>query len=340
MSEGLIGVIAGITGNSRRPKLRSPVAGAEAAVKHKPWLPACESISQARNAIITVLLMMLVSGVAFGQARQSAAPETVVIPSGVLKLKAFLWKPAGQGPFPAVLFNHGRSDDPQHQTRDRTITATARILGPVFAKHGYVFLHPFRRGEGLSAGQGSFIGDLLQREELARGEEARKHLQFVLLTTDHLDDGMASLFYLKSLPEVDSHRVAVAGHSFGGQITLLEAEQDPAVRAVVIFGAAAHSWSGSEEIRASMLAAAAKIRVPILILHAANDYSVAPGQALDGELARLGKPHLLKIYPPVGESANAGHNFLYTNISLWEDDVFRFLDDAPATTPVRISLRP
>jgi hypothetical protein len=111
------------------------------------------------------------------------APETVTIPSGTLHLAGFLWKPAGPGPFPAVLFNHGRSDDPQNQTKDLTITATARILGPVFARHGYVFLHPFRRGEGLSADQGPFIGDLLQREELTRGEDARKHLQFILLTT-------------------------------------------------------------------------------------------------------------------------------------------------------------
>jgi len=88
---------------------------------------------------------LLLSGPAFSQALQSADPETVEIPSGALRLKAFLWKPAGQGPFPAVLFNQGRSDDPQHQSPNLTIMATAKILGPVFAKHGHVFLHPFRR---------------------------------------------------------------------------------------------------------------------------------------------------------------------------------------------------
>jgi carboxymethylenebutenolidase len=273
------------------------------------------------------LFAVLLSGVAFGQSSHSMAPETVTIPSGTLHLAGFLWKPAGPGPFPAVLFNHGRSDDPQNQTKELTITATARILGPVFARHGYVFLHPFRRGEGLSADQGPFIGDLLQREELTRGEDARKHLQFVLLTTDHLDDGMASLSYLKGLADVDPRRVAVAGHSFGGQITLLEAARDPAVRAVVTFGAAAHSWGESEETRANMLDAISRIGAPILILHAANDYSVAPGRAMDAELAGLSKPHLLKIYPTVGESATDGHNFLYTNVAIWESDVFRFLDE-------------
>jgi dipeptidyl aminopeptidase/acylaminoacyl peptidase len=61
------------------------------------------------------------------------------------------------------------------------------------------------------------------------------------MTTDHLDDATSGLLFLKNLPEVDARRVAVAGHSFGGQLTLLEAEHDPAIRAAVTFGAAAGS---------------------------------------------------------------------------------------------------
>jgi fermentation-respiration switch protein FrsA (DUF1100 family) len=67
--------------------------------------------------------------------------------------------------------------------------------------------------------------------------------------------------------------------------------------------------------------------VPVLLLHTANDYSVAPGKAMAGELARLSKPCVLKIYPPVGQSASDGHNFLYTNVSQWENDVFEFFDE-------------
>ena len=99
----------------------------------------------------------------------------------------------------------------------------------MFAKHGYAFLYPFRRGEGLSADQGAFIGDLLQQEQAAKGDEARKHLQVTLMTTDHLDDGKAALSFIKNLRGVDTHRIAVAGHSFGGQLTLLEAAGDPSV---------------------------------------------------------------------------------------------------------------
>ena len=224
------------------------------------------------------------------------------------------------------MFNHGRSFGPQQHTNELTITEAAQILGPVFVKHGYVFLYLFRRGEGLSADQGAFIGDILQREEAAKGEDARKHLQYVLMTADHLDDAIAGLSFLKNLPEVDAHRVAVAGHSFGGQLTLLEAERDPAIRAAVTFGAAAGSWDGSAELRARLLAAVGKMTVPVLLIHTANDYSVTPGKSMADEFARLSKPHELKMNSPVGQTTSNGHNFLYTDVALWEDDVFKFLD--------------
>jgi dienelactone hydrolase len=270
---------------------------------------------------------LLLSATATSRALPSIDPKTVEIRSGALHLKGYLWEPSGTGPFPAVLFNHGRSDGPQQHTRDLTITAAARTLGPVFVQHGYVFLYPFRRGEGLSAGQGPFIGDLLAREAATRGEDARAHLQFVLLTTDHLEDATSALSFLRSLTTVDPRRIAVAGHSFGGQLTLLIAGRDPSIRGAVAFGPAAASWQRSLESRESLIAAVCKTAAPIMFIHTANDYDTTPGLTLAAQLDSLHKPNLLKIYPPVGQTSSEGHNFLYTNVSLWESDVFGFLDE-------------
>jgi dienelactone hydrolase len=260
---------------------------------------------------------------AVGQSLTARAPETVVVSSGTLRLTGLVWRPEGSGPFPAILFSHGsglRVDSAL--ARDRALA-----IGPVFAKHGYVFLYLFRRGYGLSAGQGELLGDVLDREALARGEEARKHLQVVLLSADHLDDVMAGLSFLRSLKGVDAQRIALVGHSFGGQLTLLAAERDKTIRAAVTFAAAAQSWEGSSELRDRMLAAVRNISAPILLTHAANDYSVAPGQVMAAELTRLGRSHLLKIYPAVGKTPAAGHEAVYTDIAAWEGDVFRFLDE-------------
>jgi dienelactone hydrolase len=272
-----------------------------------------------------LIFALLLSGVSVGQAVKSVPPQTVEI-RGSLRLKAFLWKPPGRGPFPAVLFNHGSGGADAAHTAGMPITEAAEKLAPLFLKHGYAFLYLFRRGQGLSADQAPFMRDILARETVAKGKEAGQHLQFVLVTTDQLDDVMAALSFLKTVPGIDSHRIAVAGHSFGGQLTLLAAERDSTVRAAVAFAAAANSWDRSPELRERLLTAIRKTPAPIMLIQAANDYSTAPGRALAEELERLHKPHLLKILPPVGQTSDDGHNALYEAVPQWEADVFRFLD--------------
>ncbi len=279
-----------------------------------------------RVRTLAFLLALTSTALAVGQ-QVSIAQETVVVPSGKLRLKAFLWKPAGPGPFPAVLFCHGSGGADAGHTAGLPITEAGEKLAPLFLKHGYAFMYLFRRGQGLSADQGPFMQNILQHEETAKGKEARQHLQFVLASTDHLDDVMAGLSFLKASPAIDAKRVAIAGDWFGGQLTLLAAERDNTLRAAVAFAAAANSWERSSELRQRLLTAVNKATAPIMLIHAANDYSTAPGYALASELERLHKPHLLKAYPPVGRTSEDGHNFLYLASPRWEHDVFEFLDE-------------
>jgi len=272
------------------------------------------------------VFLLLLSVATLGQTEDHIVPQTVEFPSGALHIKAYLWKPSGPGPFPAVLFNHGSGGDEADLTAGMQITESAKILAPFFMKHGYAFLYPFRRGHGPSADQAPFMQDVLRREEKEKGRDARQHLQFKLLTTDQLEDVMAALAFLKTVPGIDIHRIAVAGNSFGGQITLLVAARDSTIRAVVTFAAAAGSWERSAELRDCLFAAARKTNVAIMLIHAENDYSTVAGQSLAAELERLRKPHSLKIYPNVGLTPDDGHNMLYENIPAWEDDVFTFLD--------------
>lgn len=260
-------------------------------------------------------------------AEVSRGPETVVVHNGSVALHALLWRPQGRGPFPAVLLNHGSGRTREQLKQLGPYERTAYIQGPVFARHGYMFLFLFRRGVGLSKELGTNALDLMNNEQAAHGMEGRNALQLRLLENREMSDALSGLGFLRSLPGVDPHNVALVGHSFGGSLTLLMAEREPDVRAVVIFSGTGYSWDRSAELRQRLLTAVEHIKAPVFFLHAANDYSVTPGKALDARLEQLGKPHRLKIYPPVGRTADEGHDLPYLGVNMWEPDVFAFLDE-------------
>jgi len=68
-----------------------------------------------------------------------STPQIVEVPSDAVRLKGYFWKPAGRGPFPAVLFNHGSGGEDQQHTAGRTMAEAAADLAAIFLRHGYVF---------------------------------------------------------------------------------------------------------------------------------------------------------------------------------------------------------
>ena len=277
-----------------------------------------------RPSVWIALAIVVTASAVSGRGRQ---PEVVAIRSGDVTLHAMLFRPAGRGPFPAVLINHGSGRTPEELTQSGPYEEQAETLGPVFARHGYLCLFLFRRGVGLSTAAGSNAVDLMNAEFAARGQDARNQLQLQLLDGRELNDAAAGLAYLRDLPDVDSKRLALVGHSFGGSLTLLLAERDPGVRTIVIFSAAGYSWDNSPELRARLSASLAHTPAPVFFIHAANDYSINPGTEMDKTLAQLGKPHRLKIYPPIGRTPDDGHAFPLIGVKIWEADVFAFLRD-------------
>lgn len=272
-----------------------------------------------------LLVALILPVTAAGQS--TAGAQTLVVRNGSMILHALLWRPQGRGPFPAILLNHGSGRTREELDRLGPYEGQAETLGPVFARHGYVFLFLFRPGVGLSADQGASAVDLMNREFTEHGHDARNARQLQLLESRELHAAAAGLAFLRGLPSVDASKIAIVAHSFGGSLTILQAEKEPGLRALVIFSGAGHSWDGSPELRTRLLASMAHIGVPVFFLHAANDYSLNPGKELDARLAQLGKPHRLKIYPPIGRTAEDGHNFLFLAVSIWEPDVFAFLDE-------------
>ena len=115
-----------------------------------------------------------------------------------LKITGLISKPAGPGPFPLMLVNHGGFDPAK---------SMAGWLD-FFAKLGYVALASDYRGCGNSEG----------KRELAKGE---------------VNDVLNAIQYARTLPYVDGQRVAVWGISHGAVLALLAASRDDSIRAVV-----------------------------------------------------------------------------------------------------------
>ena len=95
----------------------------------------------------------------------------------------------------------------------------------------------------------------------------------------------------------------------------------------VVFSPAGYSWNLSPPLRERLLTAMKNIAMPVMIIHAQNDYSVNPGYALDSMMNQLHKTHVLKIYPKFGNSASDGHGLIYQGTKIWEADVFKFLNE-------------
>src|SRR4030088_993883 len=148
------------------------------------------------SALFALLLLLSVLAVA----------ETVTFPSGEITLHGVLYKPEGTGPFPAVIYNHGSA--PGMMSKE-----AFEALGPVFASRGWVFFGPYRRGQGLSASAGPFIGDQIDAARKKGGIRAGAATMVRVLETDHLDDQLAALAWLRTQTFVRPNRIAVAGNS-------------------------------------------------------------------------------------------------------------------------------
>lgn len=244
--------------------------------------------------------------------------EIVHFPSGQLTLGGELFIPKGKGPFPAVLYNHGSADG---MKSDMASTA----MGPLYTAKGWIFFMPYRRGQGLSANAGPYIGDLIENSEKIGGTAAAVKTTIKLLTTDHLDDQMAALEWLKNQSFVQKDRIAVAGQSFGGIETVLGAEKYPFCAAINASGAAM-SWDEAPELQELLTRSAGNSKSPMFLFQAKNDYTLAPSRNLYKEMKSAGKTAEIKTYPPFGKTHFDGHSLTWLGSSIWFKDVFSFIE--------------
>ena len=227
--------------------------------------------------------------------------EEVTYQSDGLKIKAFLYRPAGPGPSPAIIVSHGSRRQEEMAAQNRYEWLAYRL-----ARLGYLVLVSERRGYGGSEGEG-VVGGLM-------GAASERSLRYGL--PGEVKDVIAAADYLKRRPDVDGERIALVGKSLGGFVSLLAAAQRPDLRAVVSlaggFGVG-DRMMGPEMlfVERQLRDAADKIEIPTMVMHAEND-RVVPVQfsrLVAEELQRRGVRAVAKVYPPpkVGGKEREGH---------------------------------
>jgi dienelactone hydrolase len=242
------------------------------------------------------------------------APAEVQVPSGDRALAAYLYLPAGGGPFPALVLNHGSTIHPG--TSDVCRPGTAAVL----TGWGYAVLLPHRRGYGNSE------GPTWRQEVTAEFGTAEYDRALAARLGREAEDVAAAVDWLTRRPEVRGVEVGVIGSSFGGVTSLLAAARRPGLRCAVDFAGAAMNWERTPTLRTTMLAAARQLAMPLCLVQAENDYSTAPTRELAAELERHGKVHAARVFPAFGLTADEGHLFFQNGAPIWGPFVRAFLD--------------
>ena len=172
------------------------------------------------SAICFCALIVSMQSVAQDAPKLNAAlnEQVVMLPvgSGGLKLETTIFKPAGDGPFPLVVINHGKaSGNPRFQGR-----ATYPVASAEFVRLGYLVALPMR--QGFSKSEGGYVepGCNIASNGLMQAEDLRRTLDTLV-----------------KRPDVDPARILVIGQSHGGLTTIAfgSGEPFPGVKGLINF---------------------------------------------------------------------------------------------------------
>jgi dienelactone hydrolase len=244
----------------------------------------------------------------------------IPVHSGRTTLAITVLRPRGDGPFGAVILNHGVGLG----ERARSLESPAMLLHTAaeFAQRGYAVLMPLRRGFGATGGAYAENPGMCSNADFARGERAAAA------------DVLAAHAFARKLPYVDPKRVILAGQSAGGVAALYAASQSPpGLQAVLAFaaGRGADPDNPGVPCGATRLAEVfedmgRRLKVPVLFYYAKNDLFFGP-DATQGWFARFkagGARAEYVLQPPFGAN---GH-YVFTDaagVALWLPAVENFL---------------
>ena len=111
---------------------------------------------------------------------------TVSFPSRGLMLHGWVYKPMGEGPFPALVWNHGSEKRPTAHPE----------LGRFYTSHGYVVFLPVRQGHSPSPGE--YISDVIDAYRDTVKDEQLVYRKAIEMHNAYNADVVAALEWLRA----------------------------------------------------------------------------------------------------------------------------------------------
>lgn len=284
------------------------------------------------GAVAGLATVVVVSGpVAAAERPEPTAVEIEVPAIGDLpatKMPAELFVPAGAGPFPVVVYSHGRAS----KAEDR-----ARLKQPIPRGHagywmgkGFAVVAPIRPGYGVAGAVDRERSGTQVREDGSCGGEQR------LAAASAAAGGAvrAAIDWSRRQPWAMKDRIVLVGTSAGGLATVVAAAERPAgVIGFVDFSGGAAGYPkerpgascGEAALTEVFRRAGRGVRVPNLWLYAENDryWGQQAPRVWHAAFAAGGSPtQFVMTAPVVGED---GHHLMLRGGRLWSAHVDPFV---------------
>ena len=276
--------------------------------------------------LVLVLLCAALGSLALAPTHDASpyVREDVRIPvaDGHYSLALTIFRPRGDGPFGAIVLNHGVGEG----ARDRFLESPTLFIqaASAFVSRGYAVVMPLRRGFGETGGEFAEDAGECGSPHYGRGERAAAR------------DVLAAYEFTRKLPYVDPERMILAGQSAGGVASLYAAAQQPKGLVAVLAFAAGRGGNpalhpgipcAAEALAALFQDLGTSVRVPVLMYYAENDLYFGPAASRSWfqRLQGAGVEAEYVLQPPFGSN---GH-FVFADgkgVELWLPTVERFLE--------------
>jgi dienelactone hydrolase len=236
--------------------------------------------------------------------------EIIYYTSDSSKLKGYLYKPEGKGPFPVYMWNHDEG---------KYVDSNRRLVN-FWVKHGFIFFMPIRSGQGDNPG--TYIVDAERQIARKKEMESLRWKQVYALHKKANDDVIAALKWIKTQPYADTNNIVVSGEGYGAIQVLLTAAKDGksslGVKSFVpFFLTPSYRWNilWADSLKEAINMA----KRPIFLIQERNNRYSSPIDSVGPVLDKKQFPNRYKVFP-----STEGFDVIP---KYWEKDVMKYLKD-------------